>query len=45
MVKFVPKEEEIGDPILSRAIEEDKVAWYKKPNLRILYILLFPTCM
>lgn len=33
------------DPILTRMAQEDKVPWYKKPNLRILYFLLFPTCM
>lgn len=34
-----------ADPVLTRAIEEDKVPWYKKPNLRYLYLFLFPTCM
>ena len=34
-----------GDPILTRMVEEDKVKWYKKPNLRLLYLLLYPTCM
>ena len=38
------KETEV-DPILTRIVEEDKVAWYKKPNLRWLYFMLFPTCM
>jgi len=33
------------DPILTRIVAEDKVPWYKKPNLRILYFLLLPTCM
>lgn len=36
---------EASDPVVTRAIEADKVPWYKKPNLRYLYILLFPTCM
>ena len=35
----------IADPILTRIVEEDKVPWYKKPNLRVLYLLLFPACM
>jgi len=26
-------------------VEEDKVPWYKKPNLRIMYIYLFICCM
>lgn len=34
-----------GDPIITRISEEDKVPWYKKPNLRYLYLMLFPTCM
>jgi hypothetical protein len=34
-----------ADPVLTRLAEEDKTAWYKKPNLRLLYILLFPACM
>ena len=38
------KETEV-DPILTRIVEEDKVIWYKKPNLRWLYFMLFPTCM
>ncbi|KAK3718399.1 hypothetical protein LTR37_005212 [Vermiconidia calcicola] len=36
---------EAADPVLTRAVEEDKVSWYKKPNLRTLYFLLFPTCI
>jgi sugar porter (SP) family MFS transporter len=38
------KETEV-DPVLTRIVEEDKVPWYKKPNLRYLYLMLFPTCM
>ena len=34
-----------ADPILTRIVEEDKVKWWKKPNLRLLYLLLYPTCM
>lgn len=34
-----------SDPILYHAVENDKVHWYQKPNLRKLYFLLFPTCM
>ncbi|KAI0190367.1 general substrate transporter [Xylaria flabelliformis] len=34
-----------SDPILTRIVNEDKVPWYQKPNLRMLYLLLFPTCM
>lgn len=34
-----------ADPIITRLASEDKVRWYRKPNLRYLYFLLFPTCM
>ncbi|KAI8949774.1 guanine deaminase [Xylaria longipes] len=34
-----------SDPILTRLVNEDKVPWYRKPNLRMMYFLLFPTCM
>ena len=34
-----------SDPILTRIVDEDKVPWYKKPNLRTLYFILFPACM
>lgn len=34
-----------SDPILTRLANEDTVPWYRKPNLRLMYLLLFPTCM
>ena len=34
-----------ADPIVTRLCEEDKVVWYKKPNLRTMYICLFFCCM
>jgi hypothetical protein len=34
-----------GDPVLTRLVEEDKTPWYRKRNLRLLYLLLYPTCM
>ncbi|KAH7024959.1 lactose permease [Microdochium trichocladiopsis] len=34
-----------ADPIVTRLVKEDKVPWYKKPNLRKLYVLLFCCCM
>ncbi|KFA72252.1 hypothetical protein S40288_10037 [Stachybotrys chartarum IBT 40288] len=37
--------ETLVDPVLTRVVEEDKVPWYKKPNLRYLYFMLLPTCM
>lgn len=46
-VKKVAHKAETGasDPIISRLVSEDKVSWWKKPNLRYLYFMLFPTCM
>ncbi|KKY33523.1 putative mfs sugar transporter [Diaporthe ampelina] len=34
-----------SDPIITRLANEDKKFWFKKPNLRYLYFMLFPTCM
>ncbi|PMD36292.1 MFS sugar transporter-like protein [Hyaloscypha variabilis F] len=34
-----------ADPVLTRVVEEDKVKWWRKRNLRLLYLLLYPTCM
>ncbi|KAJ4340767.1 hypothetical protein N0V95_007409 [Ascochyta clinopodiicola] len=34
-----------SDPIITRMVAEDKVPWYKKPNLRLMYIWLFLCCM
>jgi hypothetical protein len=34
-----------SDPIITRMVAEDKVPWYKKPNLRLLYLWLFCCCM
>ncbi|KAI0124268.1 general substrate transporter [Xylariales sp. AK1849] len=33
------------DNIVHRMAVEDKVPWYKKRNLRLMYFLLFPCCM
>ena len=34
-----------SDPIITRMVEQYKVRWWKKPNLRIMYIWLFCCCM
>jgi hypothetical protein len=34
-----------ADPIVTRLVEEDKVPWYKKKNLRLMYLWLFLCCM
>ncbi|KAH8645997.1 general substrate transporter [Tricladium varicosporioides] len=36
---------ELADPVLTRIVEEDKVPWYKKKNLRMMYVFMFPACM
>ena len=35
---------ESNNAVVSRLAAQDKVPWYKKPNLRILYLLMLPTC-
>ena len=37
--------EGVSDPIVTQIASEDKVIWYKKPNLRIMYTYLFLCCM
>ncbi|KAL3457208.1 putative MFS sugar transporter [Aspergillus heterothallicus] len=39
------REEDLADPVLETLIANDKTPWYKKPNLRALYLVLFPACM
>ncbi|CAO2655029.1 Nn.00g117620.m01.CDS01 [Neocucurbitaria sp. VM-36] len=34
-----------SDPIITRMVADDKVPWYKKRNLRLMYIYLFCCCM
>ncbi|KAG6902212.1 hypothetical protein C0995_003044 [Termitomyces sp. Mi166 len=36
---------DLSDPIVTRLAELDETPWYKKPNLRLLYLLMFPTCI
>jgi hypothetical protein len=42
---ILTKQTGTSDPVLSRMVAEDKVPWYRKPNLRIMYIYLFLCCM
>lgn len=35
----------VVDPIVTEISNADKVKWYKKPNLRVMYFLLFCCCM
>ena len=34
-----------AEPILTRIVQQDRVPWYKKRNLRVLYALLLPCCI
>jgi hypothetical protein len=34
-----------ANPIIQKAAQEDPIPWYKKPNLRNLYFMMFPTTM
>ncbi|PVH75118.1 lactose permease [Cadophora sp. DSE1049] len=34
-----------SDPVVTQIANEDTVRWYKKPNLRVMYIYLFLCCM
>lgn len=40
-----PKTGHAGDPIVTRLVAEDKVPWYKKPNMRLMYLWMFFCCM
>ncbi|KAH8589562.1 putative MFS sugar transporter [Bisporella sp. PMI_857] len=35
----------LSDPVVTRLVEEDTVPWYKKKNLRAMYLVMFPACM
>lgn len=34
-----------SDDTVSKLVAQDTTPWYKKPNLRLLYLLFFPTCI
>ena len=36
---------ETADTLVSRLAAQDTTPWYKRPNLRMLYLLFFPTCI
>ncbi|KAH7313134.1 major myo-inositol transporter iolT [Rhexocercosporidium sp. MPI-PUGE-AT-0058] len=35
----------VSDPIVTQIAAEDKVKWFKKPKLRMMYLILFICCM
>jgi hypothetical protein len=47
MAIFTGKAAETGtsDPIVTRMVAEDKVPFWKKRNLRMMYFFLFTCCM
>lgn len=36
---------ELADPVLTRLVADDKVPWYKKKNLRMMYFFMLPACL
>ncbi|KAK1234333.1 hypothetical protein PQX77_002472 [Marasmius sp. AFHP31] len=44
-LKEVAAVPESADALVSRLATQDTTPWYKRPNLRMLYILFFPTCI
>jgi hypothetical protein len=34
----------LADPVVTRLVAEDKTPWFRKPNLRVLYVYLFLCC-
>lgn len=42
---IIGAKEEHADPRLTRIAQADTVKWYKKPNLRFLYMILVPTAL
>ncbi|RDB20183.1 Lactose permease [Hypsizygus marmoreus] len=41
----VKRAADLADPVVSRLAEQDTTPWYRKQNLRLLYLLMFPTCI
>jgi hypothetical protein len=39
------REENVAEPVLANLLTSDGTPWYKKPNLRRLYFILFTACM
>ncbi|KAF7715297.1 MFS-type Sugar/inositol transporter [Penicillium ucsense] len=39
------REENVAEPVLEELIADDSTPWFKKPNLRRLYVILFAACM
>lgn len=44
-IALVPNTEGVSEPIVTQIAAEDKIRWYKKPNLRFMYFCLFACCM
>ncbi|KAL0576590.1 hypothetical protein V5O48_005383 [Marasmius crinis-equi] len=44
-LKGVVPIEESADALVTRLAAQDTTPWYRKPNLRMLYLVLIPTCI
>lgn len=45
MVEQMKTQDEVEPPLVTRLAKQDKVPWYRKPNLRRLYLVMLPTCL
>ena len=42
---IIGRREELADPRLTRIAKADTKKWYRKPNLRLLYLTLVPAAL
>ena len=40
-----PTANDENDQLIAQLVAQDTTPWYRKPNLRLLYLLFFPTCI
>jgi hypothetical protein len=45
VIKTIATTTGVSDPIVTRLAQEDPLRWYKKPNLRMMYLWLLTCCM
>jgi hypothetical protein len=43
--ELAPHLKGVSDPIVTQIAAEDPIKWYRKPNLRLMYLCLFACCM
>ena len=39
------RQEDVADPMLTRLLDDDDTPWYRKRNLRSLYLVILPAAM